>query len=149
MLNAFMQMEDADRWRGALREFIEKYRAHVDPAFNETKWSRMAGLPQSTLNKFMNGGSTTLEYRTLEKLAKALNMKVGVIMGDIGFYDSADQNFDPIPDSLKKLMTPLDVEILKQTVPMDPETKATASNILKALPSAGVSDPKPRKESKK
>lgn len=147
MLTIFMDLQDAERWRDAIRRFMDWY------PINANQWCKKADVPYSTLNGFMTGAKNNITYGTLEKLAKSLGVTVGMIMGEVGLRDSARQDMEAAPDALRKMLAPTDARLVRQVLDLDPGQKGILSGMLQALPSGrdedGGSKPKTPKEIKK
>ncbi|MGB4107744.1 MAG: helix-turn-helix transcriptional regulator [Alphaproteobacteria bacterium] len=86
-----MDLNESKTKREAIKRFMKWYDINV------SDWCGRAGMSSNTLYSFLNGHSNDINYGTLEKLAKALGVTVGVIMGEIGFQESAKPEFEQAP----------------------------------------------------
>ena len=71
------KQSDRAQQLAAMNAFIEAYGIR-----NISLWARTAGVPQSTVQNFLKGLSSELQYSTLRRLARAQNVTVSQMMGE-------------------------------------------------------------------
>lgn len=144
MLQIFMDLKDADKLRASMNRFMKWYGIDV------AEWCRRAGITGSTLYSFIGGQSNDIKYGTLQKLAGALpGISVAMITGEIGFRDDARQDFEGVPESLKNMLRPEQLELLQSAEGLSREDIKTGSRMLKGLPREGATETTPTKSKKK
>lgn len=127
MLEFNMAIEDAEHKRQALRKFMDF--AELNPK----KWCDRAGITSSTLYSFLSGASDDITYGTLEKLARAVGVTVGVIMGEVPGREPEPQGVKP---PLQTTEDSGDQELLALLKSLGPQEKTIVSGMLKSLPNA-------------
>lgn len=86
-MKTFNKNQIADIHRKALEKFME------DRGLNVFSWSKKAGLTESTLRNFLNGGGS-ITSKTLYALAAAENTTISEILGET---DEGDNHYQMVP----------------------------------------------------
>jgi DNA-binding Xre family transcriptional regulator len=105
---------DAEAVRSAMRRVAaHKFRSNRE-------WAAKAGIGEATLWKFMSGGSQAIELDKLMVLARAADMKVSQMVGEVP-PDSGDAT-PPAPaedPAMRSLLREVLARLSRQTADMD------------------------------
>jgi SOS-response transcriptional repressor LexA/DNA-binding Xre family transcriptional regulator len=100
-----MPMEIASR----LRELIDQRR------LTQSRVAELAGLPNETVNRIVKGTTKNPGVYTMLKIARALDVTLGFLVGEKGFEFSPERRAE-----LRRVVTVME-ELLTATQPDDPE----------------------------
>jgi transcriptional regulator with XRE-family HTH domain len=73
-----------EKARQALRQFMLNRKLKIDP------WAKRAGVSSGTIRNFLDGRSSSLTHKTLEKLAGAESVPIAVLI-DPEYQESANE----------------------------------------------------------
>lgn len=134
-----------NQYRDGIRRFMEFARIE-----SVAEFARRSGVHFNTINKFLKGETQDIELGTLAKMADNLGITVGTLIGEIGFRDSARQDYEGTPDQLKSMLRPEQIELLESAEGLSLDDLKTGSRMLKGLPREGEDGKaQKRKENKK
>jgi transcriptional regulator with XRE-family HTH domain len=101
-------MDIASRLRGLLEQ----------RALTQTRVAELAGLPNETVNRIVKGTTKNPGVYTTLRIARALDVTLGWLVGEKGFEFSAEKRAE-----LRRIVTFFE-ELLKATQPDDPELQS-------------------------
>lgn len=111
-----MHLNEADQKRAAIQKFMDTY------GLNVASWSKRAGMSPNTLYGFMNGHRDDLTYGTLQRLARAVGVTVGTIMGEVA-----------LPETQPPGLNPREEEIIRRIRALGPTQQKLLSDMLKQM----------------
>ena len=107
-----MRIEEAEQKRLSIRSFMDTY------GLTAAQWSKLADMSPNTLYSFINGKCNDITYGTLLRLARAVGVTVGTIMGEASY---------------SRPILPKEAEILEKIRTLSPSQQKMLSTMIKGI----------------